>query len=120
MQSAARPSTAIFVSDQHADSIAYSQIPYAAEQGNFQRRIKGRFFPPASRLSLTESDFRPRSSSTSAREGLTADECPRSVCTTLSQDWRRVHQSWLRGQRSLHTLSSRTSKGSRSRRRRTS
>src|SRR5262245_26970412 len=38
-----RPSTAIFVSDQRPDSIACSQIPYAAEQGIFAA-ITGNFF----------------------------------------------------------------------------
>jgi hypothetical protein len=38
-----RPFTAIFVSDQPADSIAYSRIPYATKQGIF-RDISGKFF----------------------------------------------------------------------------
>jgi len=38
-----RPSTAIFVSDQDADSIAYSRIPYAAEQG-ISKDVSGKIF----------------------------------------------------------------------------
>src|SRR5262245_41822267 len=38
-----RPSTAIFVSDQDADSIAYSRIPYATEQG-ISKDVSGKIF----------------------------------------------------------------------------
>ena len=38
-----RPSTAILVADRSADSIAYSQIPYATEQG-ILKCISGNFF----------------------------------------------------------------------------
>ena len=38
-----RPSIAIFASDQRADSIAYSRIPYATEQG-ILAAITGNFF----------------------------------------------------------------------------
>jgi hypothetical protein len=38
-----RPSTAIFVSDQRANSRAYSRIPYATEQGIF-KRVSGNVF----------------------------------------------------------------------------
>jgi hypothetical protein len=55
LSTANRPSTPIFASNQRADSIAYSRIPYAKEQGN-SKRVSGNFFqgtgnfPPADRL----------------------------------------------------------------------
>src|SRR2546430_13733924 len=51
-----RPSIAIFVSDQRADSIAYSGIPYAMEQGIFKCvsanffRGTGKFNPATTKL----------------------------------------------------------------------
>jgi hypothetical protein len=42
-------STAIFMSDQRADSIAYSRIPYATEQGIF-RDVSGKFFQETGNL----------------------------------------------------------------------
>src|SRR5262249_23876012 len=38
-----RTSTPIFASDQHADRIGYSRIPYATEQG-ISKRVSGNFF----------------------------------------------------------------------------
>jgi hypothetical protein len=50
----ALPSTAIFVSDQRADSIAYNRIPYTTEQG-ISKDVSGKIFrgtgKPASRPS---------------------------------------------------------------------
>ncbi len=47
-----RPSIAIFVSGQRADSIAYSGIPYATEQGIF-KCVSGNFFRRTGKSSQT-------------------------------------------------------------------
>jgi len=46
-----RPSTAIFMSDQRADSMPYSGIPYATEQGIF-KRVSGNFFRGTGNLGI--------------------------------------------------------------------
>ena len=46
-----RPSTAIFMSDQRADSMPYSGIPYATEQGIF-KRVSGNFFRRTGNLGI--------------------------------------------------------------------